>query len=164
MTPTARLAVPSEIDRAVRLVHAMFDELGRPVRDDWPDEAATAVRDRLGFDVVVMVADGEPGSAVNSFEAIAVGVLQRRLPAASRVMPDVGYLEWTYVAPAHRRRGLGHAVVKATVDWLFDHGAAVVDLHASDRAVGLYESVGFRPSPSGMRTTAKRAGRAPYEG
>jgi ribosomal protein S18 acetylase RimI-like enzyme len=98
----------------------------------WEDRAA-ARADRLSL---VCEADGElVGGAVGIREGADV------------------YLVAMWVAPSHRRRGLGLELVDRIVDWTRAQGASRVRLEVNERlepAVGLYERAGFR------RTGARR--------
>jgi GNAT superfamily N-acetyltransferase len=54
-----------------------------------------------------------------------------------------------WVAPGHRRRGLGRALVGSAVAWAEENGAARVVLDVNERlepAVSLYRRAGFRPT------------------
>jgi ribosomal protein S18 acetylase RimI-like enzyme len=60
-----------------------------------------------------------------------------------------GYLFSMWVAPSHRRQGLGLALVGRIVEWADSQGAARVTLEVNERhepAVRLYERAGFRPT------------------
>ena len=98
----------------------------------WQDRAATRA-DRLSL---VCEADGDLVGG-------AVGILEGA---------DV-YLVAMWVAPSHRREGLGLELVDRIVEWARAQGASRVTLEANERlepAVGLYERAGFR------RTGARR--------
>jgi GNAT superfamily N-acetyltransferase len=60
------------------------------------------------------------------------------------------WLEELYVAPAHRGRGIGTALLDAACDVAAAAGAVAVDLEvdaAHERAAHLYARRGFRPLP-----------------
>jgi ribosomal protein S18 acetylase RimI-like enzyme len=64
----------------------------------------------------------------------------------------VGQIEWLAVHPAHRRRGLGEALVVAALHDLRERGQteALVETHPSlTAAVRLYERLGFAPVSRG---------------
>jgi GNAT superfamily N-acetyltransferase len=65
--------------------------------------------------------------------------------------PDDGetYLVAMWVAPSHRRRGLGIELVERVCQWAASRGAARVTLEVNERlepAVRLYARAGFRPT------------------
>jgi GNAT superfamily N-acetyltransferase len=69
--------------------------------------------------------------------------------AAGILEADDVYLVAMWVAPSHRRSGIGRALVDRIVDWARVQGAARVMLEANERlapAVRLYESAGFCPT------------------
>jgi len=73
----------------------------------------------------------------------------------------VCWVEEVMVVPAHRRRGLGAALMAHAERWATERGAAYVSL-ASRRAGGFYESLGYddsatfyrRDLPSSKRSAA----------
>ena len=60
-----------------------------------------------------------------------------------------GHRGWVYylaVAPAHRRRGLGRALMAAAETWLRERGAPKIQLmvrEGNDAALGFYEALGL---------------------
>jgi len=72
--------------------------------------------------------------------------------AQLRLRPSVwsgaldAYLEEVYVAPAHRGRGIGRALLESVLEVARAQGATRIDLGTSETdtaAIGLYESCGF---------------------
>ena len=70
---------------------------------------------------------------------------------------DAGRVGGTWVAPSHRRRGVGKALVDAVISWAREHGFGRVRLWApaaSTAALALYRRAGFletgrsRPFPT----------------
>ena len=61
---------------------------------------------------------------------------------ASPHVADLGLM----VAPSHRRRGIGRALLETAVDWARGAGIAKLELHVfpwNEPAIALYESFGF---------------------
>jgi ribosomal protein S18 acetylase RimI-like enzyme len=75
-----------------------------------------------------------------------VGLAQVRLfPSIWSDGPEA-YLEELYVAPQHRGKGLGRALLDATIAHAREAGASYLELNTSEddtAALGLYESAGF---------------------
>jgi ribosomal protein S18 acetylase RimI-like enzyme len=64
-----------------------------------------------------------------------------------------GYLQRLAVAPSQAGRGVGSALVVDALVWMRDHGAtrAVVNTQVvNERALALYEHLGFVRQPSGL--------------
>ena len=62
---------------------------------------------------------------------------------ASRHVADLGLM----VAAAHRRRGIGKALLETAVDWARESGVRKLELHVfphNEAAMALYEGFGFR--------------------
>ncbi len=106
----------------------------------------------LGADVAAYVAVDETDLPI----AVAVGVIDRRLPSPRRPTGRIGYVEWLATDPAHRRRGAARIALSALLAWFEEQGIATVDVHASAAAESLYTSVGFAaPRAVPLRRVAK---------
>jgi hypothetical protein len=80
--PIARAAVADDIDEIVRLVAAMFLDLGdAEIPASWAGLAAAALHERLWVDVGAFVVD-TPDS--DGLAAVAVGLIETRLPSPRR--------------------------------------------------------------------------------
>jgi len=67
------------------------------------------------------------------------GALGQRQPKRAMILN-------LFVERQHRRRGVGHALMKEMIAWCRENEFASVSLHASDEGRALYEQLGFRPS------------------
>jgi ribosomal protein S18 acetylase RimI-like enzyme len=75
-----------------------------------------------------------------------VGLVQLRFRPSIWSDSLEAYLQELYVAPAHRGRGIGRALLEMAIDLARDRGASSIDLGTSVddvAAIGLYESAGF---------------------
>lgn len=73
-----------------------------------------------------------------------VSLLLHAVPPNPRVRSDAeGYVVNMYVEPAHRRQGVGHALLDALLAGGREQGLRRITLHASDAGRPLYESAGF---------------------
>jgi len=65
----------------------------------------------------------------------------------------VGHRGWLYyacVAPSHRKRGVGRALVKAAEDWLAVRGVPKAQLmmrENNSEVAAFYERLGYEPMP-----------------
>jgi ribosomal protein S18 acetylase RimI-like enzyme len=65
----------------------------------------------------------------------------------------LGYLQRLAVHPDHHGRGIGTALIGDSLDWCGHKGCATVLVNtqeANQRALSLYEHLGFRPEPVGL--------------
>ena len=69
-----------------------------------------------------------------------------RAPRPGDLERSTADLQSLFVLPAHRRHGLGSALVRAATDVARERGAARVTVQASAASVPLYERLGFRGS------------------
>ena len=153
-----RAAGPGDVSELVRLRHAMFRAManagaaGSPedVEDtSWYSAAHQAIQEKMVRGVLgAFVIDANPVLSAASSDrppllACAVATLEERLPGPGFPRGLSGSMSSVFVEPAHRGRGFARAVVSASVSWLEEKGAEVVDLHATPDAEGLYRSLSF---------------------
>jgi RimJ/RimL family protein N-acetyltransferase len=84
----------------------------------------------------VFVAEAEDGSIIGRLS------IARDQHPASRHVADVGLM----VAQAHRRRGIGRALLAAAADWARESDVRKLELHVfpyNAAAIALYERFGF---------------------
>jgi RimJ/RimL family protein N-acetyltransferase len=85
----------------------------------------------------VFVAEAEDAEVVGR-----LSIARDDHPASGHVA-DLGLM----VAAAHRRRGIGHALLDAAVEWARECGVQKLELHVfphNEGAIALYERFGFR--------------------
>ncbi len=56
-----------------------------------------------------------------------------------------GYVTGVFVDPAHRRQGIGKALMAALINWSRAQGFGRLELRSSDSGQPLYQSLGFAP-------------------
>jgi RimJ/RimL family protein N-acetyltransferase len=84
----------------------------------------------------VLVAEAEDGRVVGRLS------IARDQHPASRHVADLGLM----VEAAHRRRGIGRALLEAGVEWARSAGVTKLELHVfpwNEAAIALYEDFGF---------------------
>lgn len=130
---TPRLATEADALEAAKILHAFNTEFGDPA----PEPSVLAIRliELMRAGEVILLA-GKP--------AVGVAVLRFRL---SLWLPGQEcYLAELYVAPDHRRRGLGRALMEEAMRQARAKGADMMDLGTSEgdeAALALYRSLGF---------------------
>jgi GNAT superfamily N-acetyltransferase len=134
-----RAARPADLPRIIELVGGMFCDLG--VADPalgWTDEVTRAFNARLGDDIAAFITVHHSHAV-----AVAVGVIDQRLPSPRRLTGRIGYVEWLATDPRHRRRGAARLALRELLNWFDDLGVEAVDVHASRDASPLYGELGF---------------------
>jgi ribosomal protein S18 acetylase RimI-like enzyme len=129
-----RPAADAEADAAARLLHDFNTEFGEPT----PDVAVLAERLRTlmaaGELTVLLAGDGPDGISIF-----------RLRPALWSSASDA-HVDELYVVPHKRGKGIGRALLEATMRAAREAGATRIDLETSvvdEVAVRLYESCGF---------------------
>lgn len=129
-----RLAGAADAPTFGRLLHAFNAEFGEPTPEPevFAERAAPLIES--GELIVLFVGQGPEGFAQLRFRpSIYTGALD-------------AYLEEFYVAPEHRGRGLGRALLEAAMERARERGAARIELNTGEMDVAarhLYESAGF---------------------
>ena len=110
--------------------------------DDWYDWPVEVVRDVAWRELLIAEERGRP---VGFVQLIDAGLEETHY--WGDVEPDVWALDIWLGSPDDRGRGVGTAVMTATLDRCFgDHGAAVVlidPLISNERAIRFYRRLGF---------------------
>ena len=131
---TIRRAEAADAAAVARLLHDFNTEFGDPT------PGVAALTERAGEmiaaeEMIVMLAGEGPE-----------GLAQLRLRPSVWSGALDAYLEELYVAPAHRGRGIGRALLESVLEVARAQGATRIDLGTSETdtaAIGLYESCGF---------------------
>ncbi len=138
MTPTPQITIrraeAADAADVARLLHDFNTEFGDPT------PGVAALTERAGEmiaaeEMIVMLAGEGPE-----------GLAQLRLRPSVWSGALDAYLEEVYVAPAHRGRGIGRALLESVLEVARAQGATRIDLGTSETdtaAIGLYESCGF---------------------
>jgi hypothetical protein len=153
-----RAAVPQDFDAIITLVAGMFQDLGAPVfHEAWRDDLQQALVSRLWRDVAAFVAVNPADVPI----AVAVGVIDQRLPSPRRPGGQIGYVEWLATTTEARRHSAARGATKALLQWFDERQVAVVDVHSSPNTQPLYLSLGFdNPTSRALRRKHKDVGGA----
>lgn len=152
-----RQADARDVAELVRLRHAMFRAMAatgaaaspeRVEDDSWYPAARAAIADRMARGVLGAFVIDDSGAVTQrprerGLVACAVATLGAGLPGPGFPRGRNGSMSTVFVEPAHRGRGLARALVEAALEWLDDHRAEVIDLHATPQAERLYREFGF---------------------
>jgi ribosomal protein S18 acetylase RimI-like enzyme len=143
--PDVRLATSQDAAEIARLLHAFNTEYGEPTPGEVPLAERAAEMIDAGEIFVLLAGDGPDG--------LALLTIRRQIWTGE---PDA-YLQELYVVPERRGRGLGRALLDASMELARARGATHIDLGTSEddtEALGLYESAGFtnrEGAPDGPR-------------
>ena len=142
MSYRIRAAEPGDAEALVELARTVTAEPDRWLLtvSGWrtPGEERRYLRGiRRSPDAAVLLAETAAGEVVGRLS------LARDPHPASGHVADLGLM----VAAAHRRRGIGRALLEAAVDWARAQGVEKLELHVFPHnapAIALYEAFGFR--------------------
>lgn len=140
--PAVRLATAADSHEIIRLAAIMYESMGmEPDSATWRQSAQTAIKERLGHDLAVAVAEhpDEPGHLLAS----GAGCITVRLPGPTNLSAEVGYIQWVATEPEWRGQGLARAITNRLIDWYSERKVATVELHATPDGEHLYRSLGF---------------------
>jgi len=130
----ARIAQPRDAEDVGRLLHDFNSEFAEPTPGPGPLAARMAQLLAEGQTEVLLAGSGPDGLAVLRFR-----------PAIFSTGLEC-YLAELYVVPALRGRGLGRALMRASIELARERGADHMDLGTGEQDVAaraLYESLGF---------------------
>ncbi len=132
--PVVRRAEPADAPVIGRLLHDFNREFDDPTPDPEP----------LGERVAALLAADEITVLLAGPEPVGLAVLRFRASIWSQAQEC--YLAELYVVPAHRREGIGRALMLSAIELARAEGADYMELGTSEADVGaraLYESLGF---------------------
>lgn len=136
----ARAARLADLPVIEELVAGMFRDLGTATQPAaWSAALQRALTARLGHDVGLYVTVNPADQPI----AVAVGVVDQRLPSPRRLAGRIGYVEWLATHPQHRRRGAARMALTELLRWFDEQAIEAVDVHAGDSALPLYIELGF---------------------
>jgi ribosomal protein S18 acetylase RimI-like enzyme len=130
--------VPALVSNGAR----MFESMGEHGRG-WIPAAERALRDWIGNGRVIAVVAEVHDAPTTAIAGTAVGVRWERLPTPWHAAGSGAYVQYVWTDPAHRRRGVGRALMEHLVALLRAAGVADVDLHATAVAEAMYRALGF---------------------
>lgn len=136
-----RPAVPDDAYTLARMRHEMWDEMD-PDRPAGPD-----YRERLFVYWYETIAAGTTLAWLAEVDGQPVGMVALLLhfhPPLPTTERRRGYVTAVYVVPAHRRQGLGRALMEQVIAYGREHGIQRLELRTSPMARPLYEALGFR--------------------
>lgn len=139
-TSKVRALEPRDYPSATQLIAQMFKDLGTDsIHESWADDAVAAIDARLGSSLGGFVTVDEEDAPI----AIAIGLIETRMPSPRRPDGRIGYVEWVATSSLHRRQGAARAATTALIDWFDANDILLIDIHASAAAAPIYESLGF---------------------
>jgi GNAT superfamily N-acetyltransferase len=141
-----RAATLADVDVLARQRSAMFTDMG-------------VAHDVLGLDAEFRrwLADSMPSGIYRAWlidtpaDTVAAGggiTVLPWPPGPQHPGGRVAFVYNVYTEPSHRRRGLARVVMETIHDWCRKAGVSSLALNASEFGRSLYESMGYRVSPS----------------
>lgn len=147
---TARLASAADVDEILRLAQVLYASMNTRTYPVWRAEARSDLLERIGRDLIAVVADD--GHEEGRLASMAVAVLGRGIRSPRRPTTVTGYIEWMATDAAHRGEGIGTSVLSRLLDELRGRNVTAVNLNSSDPAITFYQRAGFSPEgPAAMR-------------
>ncbi|MEU2509841.1 GNAT family N-acetyltransferase [Streptomyces sp. NPDC007863] len=137
-----------------RLRRIMLDATRPTPEGEWVTACEAAFADSLGGPCFVAFVVDTPDGA--GLAPCAVDTYTPRFPSPTSDSPFHGGIHSVATNPAWRRRGYGHAVATATMQWLADQGCSSLRLNASPDGLPLYTELAFRPLPAPAMTWSCR--------
>jgi len=137
-----RPATIDDIPEVLRLAALMYGSIGQPAGEEWFRLVGHLLEGRIDNGRMgIFVAEAEEPGRLASCVAATIG---DRLPGPLNPGGGtVAYVQWVCTDPAYRRQGQGRAVLAALLEWLWERGVSIVELHATPEGQPLYRSFGF---------------------
>ena len=130
-----RNAIADDFDEILRLVHIMIADQGfGEVSNNWHTAARNVFTQGLtnGTFTARVIDDPEtPGRLV----ACAIGIISQRMPAFWLPNGKMGYIQWLFVKPEWRRKGLAQLIVQSLITWFTGRDIERVEVHSTPEAV-----------------------------
>ena len=117
----------------------------RPVRTREELEAVYAIREEV-FHREQRLTPHVRDDPDDAYSLNVIATLEGRAVGTGRVtlLGDEAQIAWVAVLPAHRRRGVGRAVMEHLIRWSQAQGARSVTLNAQTHALEFYRQLGFK--------------------
>lgn len=115
---------------------ASSDDLNRLFARSWPDHTSTDF-DHLLQRALIYVCAYESEELIGFVKIVTDGGVH-------------GFLLDPTIAPDHRRKGYGRAVVQCAVQAARQHGLEWIHVDYAPALAGFYAACGFRPSSAGV--------------
>jgi GNAT superfamily N-acetyltransferase len=148
MSYRLRSGTLNDLDALVHQRIAMFADMGVPVRAEAMDAAFRRwLADTMPAGTYrAWVVETDDGQVVAGGGITILPWPPGPLSLGSRM----AFAYNVYTEPTHRKRGLARLVMSGIEEWCRENGISAIGLNASQAARHLYESMGFRPTPSPM--------------
>ena len=125
----------------LRLAEVLYGSMNTRTYPAWRTEAHEDLLERIGHDLVAVVADDD--SVDGKLACMAVAVVGRGIRSPRRPTTVTSYIEWMATDDTHRGKGAGTRVLTRLLDELRSRDVTAVDLNSTERAIGFYERAGF---------------------
>lgn len=120
----------------------MFEEIGKEdlLRDDFVQEVARSYRLLYKCEKGIHFVIEDAGEII----ACCGGFIKDDIPYCYFKDEQYGFIGDVYVKPKYRNKGFARTLTNEVIGWLFGKGVNTIRLLASNDAIKLYESLGFK--------------------
>lgn len=137
-----RLATPADAETIARQRDAMFVDMG-----DMTPEEAQAQQTLWADWLRAAIPAGDYVGLLAEIDGMVVGgvglMFRAKMPSAKDPVLTQGYILNMYVDPAHRRKGISEALMRAALAEAGERGIRSLSLHAAPMGKKIYERLGF---------------------
>lgn len=147
-----RPAVFDDVPAVSQLYAQLFADMARLQ----PESLKPAEQDKYFLDAMIEMEEAEILVAEEAGQVLGFAVVQARPTPPFPFFHPQTFADFVdvAVAPAHRGKGIGKALIAAVGDWAKERGLAYVELTVlaqNQRAIRLYEELGFTDASRTMR-------------
>lgn len=155
MAQSIRRSIPSDVDLHVRHRLGMFKDMAMA-----DDAALQRMAERFRSWLLPRIVSGEARGFILEDYGVTIASalvwLREQLPVPVSELDVRGHVFNVFVEPAHRGRGLAHALMERLEKDAAEWGIEILELHASKDAENLYVAMGYEPTSEMRKVISER--------